>query len=318
MSIIHIIEPQAKLLFAVDATPTRLALHVFKPAEAPPPPASNETKPDGKIDKKVKTVTKGNAPSEAPALEAPSFNTFIHAIDKKFLGQHFAGAWTLIKGAPVESGYVVYQGSSAFILDGNLGEDEWTDYTLLECPYTSQFTPGPWRNRFALTAIGRINRSFRWRQLQNEGTLAALFVPFAGKSLLDSRLELLTAYKPVMIQGRLDDSLHEREIPKDGLWWKNFYWHVRQEGPVKIAKDGTTDIPVRLLWNKGDKPCANAAVLKVEADAGYVPMRRIVFDKDGRAKVRVSALGLLPGEKIRLKFSAGSFTNVGTVEVTVA
>jgi hypothetical protein len=79
-------------------------------------------------------------------------------------------------------------------------------------------------------------------------------------------------------------------------------------GPEAVSPNGTVELEFEYRnWRREFTPCDFDTYIKY--NAGYLP-RNIVKVKDGRAKVKVTALGLEPGDEITCKFSIGKvFTN---------
>jgi hypothetical protein len=85
---------------------------------------------------------------------------------------------------------------------------------------------------------------------------------------------------------------------------------LRIEGPETIASGATADFAVSLIDPKtgGPYPSVPRQVeVHLEATAGYIPRRR-EMTVDGVARCSLMALGLNPGDKIKLKAGFWNFT----------
>lgn len=105
-------------------------------------------------------------------------------------------------------------------------------------------------------------------------------------------------------------------LPTQGFTEKLYAPKPIINGPEKISakKTVTLDFEYR-NWNNEFKACDFPTYIKT--NAGYLP-KNIVEVKDGKAKIKVTALGLEKGDVINLKFSIGKFyTNAVNHTLTV-
>lgn len=87
--------------------------------------------------------------------------------------------------------------------------------------------------------------------------------------------------------------------------------------PDSITADGTAQATVRLV-DAANAPIPRAGVeVFLEATAGYLPKRRVTTAADGSASVRLRALGLEPGDVVKLKAGFKHFTGSAEALVTV-
>ena len=120
-----------------------------------------------------------------------------------------------------------------------------------------------------------------------------------------------------MLTGRIPDA----DIPKDGVWFKQFYFHAVAEDPagevLRVPAGGRAEVPVHLRWNKDASPCAHAMTLKLESDAGYLPTRRLHTNETGQGRFAIEALGLTVGERITVKINTEHYTAIGKIILEV-
>ncbi|MEN8983775.1 MAG: hypothetical protein ABF255_16615 [Planktotalea arctica] len=211
----------------------------------------------------------------------------------------------------------VYKGRSYIFLDGMIGHDELTDYTLIDIMTDNNGFPLPWRNRFAQSAREKVDTSFRHRARTQASNALVIFMPIAGP-LSGARVEMLCDQDPILLNGtsvagRIDDAT----IPNDGVWFKQFYFHAEATEVVRVPAGGRADVPIALKWNGDGAPCPHALTLKLESDAGYLPKRRLMTDAQGQGSFAVEALGLSPGDRIAVKINTEHYTAIGKVIVEV-
>ena len=220
-----------------------------------------------------------------------------------------------LPGAPYGG---IYKGRSYIFLDGMCGHDEIVDYALIDIMTDMAGFPQPWRNRFALSAREKVDTSFRHRARSAGSNALVIFMPLKG-DLSQTRIELLCDKEPILLNhtvvaGRIPDA----DIPKDGLWYRRFYFHGVGTAPAHtVPAGGQVEIPVALRWNKDDSPVARSVALKLEADAGYLPRRRLITRSDGTGSFTLEARGLKPGEHVQVKLNSEHFTAIGKIAVEV-
>lgn len=212
----------------------------------------------------------------------------------------------------------IYKGRSYIFADGMNGLDEIVDYSLIDITTGNQGLPQPWRNRFAQSAKEKIDFSFRFRALNQVANALVIFMPFDGP-FTEARVEVLCDIDPILLNGtvltgRIDDAI----IPKDGIWFKQWYFSaVALEQDLEVAAGGSITVPFKLIWNKDGSDCLKQTRFKVESDAGYLPKQRVFTDSSGKASVSVHALGLEPGDKIKVKLNAEHYSGVGVMNIKV-
>jgi len=62
---------------------------------------------------------------------------------------------------------------------------------------------------------------------------------------------------------------------------------------------------------------SRAATFKLEADAGYLPRRRVTTDANGHGVISVEARGLAVGDVISVKINTEHYTAIGKLRVEV-
>jgi hypothetical protein len=211
----------------------------------------------------------------------------------------------------------IYKGRSYIFEDGMRGADEIVDFSLIDIALGQNGRPLPWRNRFAQSAREKVDHSFRHRARAQIANAMVLFMPI--KAPFDQvRIEVLCEQDPIslngtVIAGRVDDAA----IPKDGQWFKQFYFHAVASEAVTVAAGGRAEVPVVLKWNGDGAPCSHAITLKLESDAGYLPKRRLTTGEDGTGVFAVEALGLVAGDRIAIKVNTEHYTAIGKIVVEV-
>ena len=211
----------------------------------------------------------------------------------------------------------IYKGRSYIFGDGMRGADEVVDYSLIDIAIGHNGQPLPWRNRFAQSAREKVDLSFRHRARAQIANALVIFIPIEAP-FDQLRIEVLCNQDPILlngttIAGRVDDAL----IPKDGQWFKQFYFHALVTQTVTVPTGGRIEVPVMLKWNANGAPCAHALTLKLESDAGYLPKRRLVTEPDGTGSFAVEALGLSPGDQIAVKINTEHYTAIGKIVLEV-
>jgi hypothetical protein len=202
---------------------------------------------------------------------------------------------------------------------GMIGHDEIVDYSILDILLDQRGAPMPWRNRFAQSKNEKVDFSFRFRDINQVSNGLVVFMPFATRDLTEARVELLCDRDPILLNGTTATGRYpDADIPKDGLWFKQWFFSAQPiVSGVQVEAGGSVDIPFKLTWNKDGSDCARATRFKVEVDAGYLPKSRTFTDESGEGVVRVQALGLDAGDRIKVKLNAEHYTAVGSFTVEV-
>jgi hypothetical protein len=213
----------------------------------------------------------------------------------------------------------VYLGRSYMFADGMNGLDEMVDYSLLDIMTDPSGAPLPWRNRFAQSKPEKVDYSFRFRAMTRNSNALVVFMPFDTGSFLDCRVELLCEIDPILLNGTtVTGRVPDADIPKDGQWFKQWYFSaVPDATTLTVPAGGSVDLPFHLTWNADGSACQRATRFKLETDAGFLPKTRVVTDANGQGVVRVHALGLEPGDRMKVKINAEHYTAVGVLNVEV-
>jgi hypothetical protein len=213
----------------------------------------------------------------------------------------------------------IYKGRSYIFADGMRGRDELVDYSLIDIAVGHYGQPLPWRNRFAQSAREKVDLSFRHRARAQITNALVIFMPIEAP-FDQLRIEVLCDQDPILLNGteivgRIDDAA----IPKDGQWFRQFYFHAVAAGGTgpTVPAGGRVEVPVALQWNTAAAPCAHALMLKLESDAGYLPKRRLTTDMSGTGSFAVDALGLSPGDQIAVKINTEHYTAIGKIILEV-
>lgn len=211
----------------------------------------------------------------------------------------------------------IYKGRSYIFAGGMNGLDELVDYALLDIAVGLNAQPLPWRNRFAQTAREKVDTSFRHRARERLSNALVVFMPMAAP-FDQTRIELLCQDDPILLNGTiLAGRIEDAEVPKDGVWFRQFYFHAVAIEVVTVPAGRRAEVQVALRWNKGGSPCAYAMTLKLESDAGYLPKRRLVTDETGRGSFTVDALGLAAGDRIAVKINTEHYSAIGKIVLEV-
>ena len=211
----------------------------------------------------------------------------------------------------------VYKGRSYIFAAGMNGRDELVDFSLLDLAVGPNAQPMPWRNRFAQTAREKVDYSFRHRARERISNALVVFMPIAAP-FDQTRIELICETDPILLNGTtLAGRIPDADVPKDGIWFKQFYFHAVAEGALIVPAGGQAEVPVRLRWNKDSAACAHVTTLKLESDAGYLPKRRLVTAPDGTGSFLVQAIGLSPGDTMTVKLNTEHYTAIGKIVVQV-
>jgi hypothetical protein len=215
----------------------------------------------------------------------------------------------------------IYKGRSYIFAAGMNGLDELIDFSLLDIAVGLNAQPLPWRNRFAQTAREKVDTSFRHRARERLSNAMVVFMPIAAP-FDQTRIEVLCEGDPILLNGtELAGRIPDADIPKDGVWFKQFYFHAVADVPagevLHVPAGGRAEVPVHLHWNKHGAPCPHAMTLKLESDAGYLPSRRLATDAIGQGRFAVEALGLTVGERITVKINTEHYTAIGKIVLEV-
>lgn len=211
----------------------------------------------------------------------------------------------------------IYKGRSGLFATGMRGHDEIVDHALIDMAVGADGRPLSWRNRFARSAREKIDTSFRYRALEGISNALVVFLPLVVP-FDQARIEVLCQIPPILLNGTVQaGTIDDATIPKDGLWYKQFYFHAVGPEMVTIPADGRVDVPVALRWNADGSAFAHAIALKLESDAGYLPRRRLITAADGTGSFAIEALGLSPGDRIAVKLNSEHYTAIGKIMLEV-
>jgi hypothetical protein len=222
----------------------------------------------------------------------------------------------LIPDLPGTAHGAIYKGRSYIFADGMNGVDEIVDYALLDIAIGPGGKPLSWRNRFAQSAREKIDVSFRHRARHAIANALVVFLPFEVP-FDQARIEVLCETDPICLNGTvIAGRINDATIPQDGQWFKQFYYSARSDS-VTVAPGGQVDVPFQLVWNADASPVLRAATFKLDADAGYLPRRRVTTDANGQGLVTVEARGLRPGDVIGVKINTEHYTAIGKLRIEV-
>lgn len=290
----------ARLHFAVDLKPSYALLSVFAPhsAEYPSKFSGAEEVPWAEFSKIYEGVT-------AETIGSGDVSNFANGV--------------FIPDLPGTAEGGSYIGTSTMGTSGMIGYDEIVDYSILDILLNHEGMPMPWRNRFAQSKTEKVDFSFRFRAINQVSNGLVVFMPFATEDLTEARVELLCEQDPILLNGTfVTDRYPDADIPNDGIWFKQWFFSAQPLTPsLTVTAGGSVDIPFKLTWNKDGSDCARATRFKVEADAGYLPKTRAFTDANGQGMVRVQALGLQSGDRIKVKLNAEHYSSVGSFTVEV-
>jgi len=109
----------------------------------------------------------------------------------------------------------------------------------------------------------------------------------------------------IVVSGNRAQGVHhpfKAGLREKGIASEIYRWPILSlSGPTEIAADGSTEVTMRVFDNitqQIDTRCNSTIYL--EAVSGYLPHTRARL-KEGQGTFRVSAMGLLPGEELRVK-----------------
>lgn len=211
----------------------------------------------------------------------------------------------------------IYKGRSYIFANGMNGLDEIADYALLDIAIGPDAQPLPWRNRFAQTAREKVDVSFRHRARERISNALVVFMPIAAP-FDQTRIEVLCETDPILLNGTvLTGRIEDATIPKDGVWFKQFYFRAEATQAVTVAPDSRVDLPFQLVWNKDGSPVARELRFKLETDAGYLPRQRVTANAEGQGVITFEARGLVAGDVANIKINCGHYTAVGKLAVEV-
>jgi len=219
-----------------------------------------------------------------------------------------------LPGAPMGA---IYKGRSCLVAGGMRGHDELVDHALIDMAVCSDGRPLSWRNRFARSAREKIATSFRYRAREGISNALVVFLPVVVP-FDQARIEVLCQIPPILLNGTVQaGEIDDATIPKDGLWYKQFYFHALGPEAATVPAGGRVDVPVALRWNADGSAFAHAIALKLESDAGYLPKRRLLTSADGTGSFAIEASGLAPGDRITVKLNTEHYTAIGKIVLEV-
>jgi hypothetical protein len=211
----------------------------------------------------------------------------------------------------------IYKGRSGLFATGMQGHDEIVDHALIDMAVGADGRPLSWRNRFARSAREKIDTSFRYRAIEGISNALVVFLPFVVP-FDQARIEVLCQIPPILLNGTVQaGAVDDVTIPKDGLWYKQFYFHALGPEAATVPAGGRVVVPVALKWNADGSAFAHAIALKLESDAGYLPKRRLITAADGTGSFAIEAPGLSPGDRIAVKLNTEHYTSIGKIVLEV-
>ncbi|KJZ17427.1 hypothetical protein TW86_04020 [Halomonas sp. S2151] len=229
---------------------------------------------------------------------------------------------TGVPGHDPEARFLIL-GKLGFDLRYAAGEDEVTDFTILDVNIYNDRTLAGIQNRFANTRNEKAIKSHRVRALDNVSTVATIVFPYKSDTFEDAELVVVPYNETGRPLGMEPDVWFDAKPPGERLIADMYSPKFVQ--PVVEAKAGElVRIPFSTTWNGGDEydhaegePLSRAVTYKVEATAGYVPKRRIVTDEKGSGEILFRATDLEPGDEAKVKLNIGHFTGISHVTVKI-
>lgn len=219
-----------------------------------------------------------------------------------------------VGGVPgLEDQVFSFRGKAVLDLDGLLGADEIVDYSAIDIPIDYTGSPIAVVNRFSETKLAKAHQGFRYRTLFPQSGGLVLHFPFVADSLREVVVEAL--HGELGYLGDQPDRVVEATAVRS---IQQFYWHIEADA-TSVSAGASVDVLFRIVPNDpaGTRPAIRPTRIFVAADRGYLPRREVVTDGEGRGTVRVTALGLAPGERVKLKFNATHYTALGKVFIPV-
>lgn len=244
-----------------------------------------------------------------------------------FIQRYKKSGRSLFSGNPLISGFkngdkFTYFDDHASIRPEDFrGSREWSNHCLFDLQVNAVDNSSlRWQHAFSQTQAMKIMWSERYRKVFNQRLLGRLYVTFPEIPIPQLRFEIMSAHKPILLTKNVEMKTEPLGVstPENPIW-KTHFWSVK---PVKgtsyqMSADDTKDFDAELAWNSSQKRCEHPVTLDVVADAGYLPIRKVSFNKQGKAKFRVSSLGLRKGDQIELKFASEFFLDVGRIKVRI-
>lgn len=190
-----------------------------------------------------------------------------------------------------------FLGATFLDLDGALGRTEWTDFGNWVFPLDRDGTPRIPFNRYIDSRDSRV-RTPRLLTLRGFNCALQIYVPFADCDF-DACSFSLTLHQDYGLIGNVDpgvETTYEEVLKGAGQAFPKLTF----SGSETIPADGSVALSVALTDWADDPITDKAPQIFLETTGGYLPLNRIV-PASGSAEVRVMALGLKSGEKIRIK-----------------
>lgn len=253
-------------------------------------------------------------------LEWASLKSYLETPPEPFGGSGAVDLYlneTFVPDMPHLAHGAIYKGRSYLFLQGAAGEDELVDYSLIDIPIGFNGQPRTWRNRFAQSSREKIANAPRFRQRERVMNALTLAMPIKAGSTSGVRAELICAGEPVYLNGTAPSGyLEEAGLENSGQRYRQFFFSA-SGAPATVSAGETVDVPFQLFWNGSGDPVERELTFKLDADAGYLPRRRVTTDAMGRGIVSFCAQGLVAGECAQIKINAEHFTALGKLAVEV-
>ena len=210
-------------------------------------------------------------------------------------------------------------GAIALDIDALLDRAEWSDHGNwlfpLSTPYSAgtaglPFTP---YNRFPVSLASKMLAP-RHLAVAGVNLPMQIYVPFRTCDFTECSFRL-TLHPDYGLAGDLDPGAEHtfEDIPKIG---RRALPSLRLDAPATLASNETVAVNLRVVDSRGRLVGDVAPEVYLESTGGYLPHRRVRVE-NGAGSFRITALGLEPGERFRIKAGYRHFSGVAEAEIAV-
>jgi hypothetical protein len=186
-------------------------------------------------------------------------------------------------------------------------------------PYKEIYLVGSHRNfkndaaafidKYAETYISKANHN-NWNK---KNKIAGTFTLFRWIVLPDTNLETAPCFlsQDVNVITNLTFDKEFEYVPGEDAAiiypWRDYYIpHISIDGPETIRANSTATFNISVTHHEGE-PCLDSHTYYVDCIQGYAPNKEVKV-VDGKGSLKVMALGLEPGDKLRFKINDRTWT----------
>lgn len=204
-----------------------------------------------------------------------------------------------------------YMGKTTFwVTSPNRGADEIVDWCTINFVVHANGELVGWRSQHLASRDTKASLR-RTLALENSYSLFSVFIPAIAGGLDNCAFFAMEAEVGEHVRCNLPVastfySAQENDVQP--LTFPSRTLRVTTPTVPSVAAGGAIDLPVNVVWAKDGLPIGAPIELCASSKQGYIPNRKLVIDEDGNGVVRVMALGMDAGQKIKLKIGTEALT----------